>query len=122
MWHIEDGRRATGFCRPVKLIKPAIESRPAPTYRLPPIRSRPEGEMFSTEIDRVRSPIMSRAWGIALGTLLLITVVVALVSARTVPFLFPLTIVAFIGAALVRGNYQYKIGRASCRERVYVLV
>ena len=63
--------------------------------------------MFSTEIDRVRSPIMSRAWGISLGTLLLITVVAALVSARTVPFLFPLTIVAFIGAALVRGNYQH---------------
>jgi O-antigen ligase len=63
--------------------------------------------MFSSEIDRVRTPILSRVWGIALGSLLMITVVAALVSARTVPILFPLTILAFIGAALIRGNYPY---------------
>jgi hypothetical protein len=68
--------------------------------------------MFSTEIDRAQSPIMSRAWGIALGSLVMITVAAALVSARTVPLLFPLTIVAFIGAALVRGGYQHILPKA----------
>jgi O-antigen ligase len=69
--------------------------------------------MFSTEIDRVRTPFRSRAWGIALGTQLLITVIAALISARTVPFLFPVTIAAFIGAAMIRGNYSYIWPRAS---------
>lgn len=60
--------------------------------------------MFSSELDRIQYPMPARSRGMVLGTLILLTVTIALVSARTVPFLFGLTIVGFLVTAVVRGR------------------
>ena len=58
--------------------------------------------MFSGELDRVRHPLMSRSRGILLGSILLVAMAAALVSAKTLPFLFSVTFAAFLMAAVMR--------------------
>ena len=58
--------------------------------------------MFSGELDRVRHPLISRTRGILLGSILLVAVTAALVSAKTLPFMFSVTLAAFLVAAVMR--------------------
>jgi O-antigen ligase len=58
--------------------------------------------MFSGELDRVRYPLISRTRGILLGSILLLAVTAALVSAKTLPFMFSVTLAAFLVAAVTR--------------------
>ncbi len=67
--------------------------------------------MFSSELDRIQVPIASRGWGIALGSMILVTVAAALVSARTVPFFYAVTTLSFVVAAAVRGQLDHAIPR-----------
>ncbi|HEX9881534.1 MAG TPA: O-antigen ligase family protein [Hyphomicrobium sp.] len=59
--------------------------------------------MFSHELDRRQQPLLTRSRGILLGSILTVAVVAALVSARTVPFLYAVTVAAFLAAAAARG-------------------
>ncbi len=58
--------------------------------------------MFSSELDRVRSPLLTRSRGIVLGTAILIAVAASLVSARTVAFSYWIIVAGFIAAAALR--------------------
>jgi hypothetical protein len=60
--------------------------------------------MFSHELDRGRYPLSTRSRGILLGSILTVAVVAALVSPRTVPFLYAVAVAAFLAAALARGE------------------
>jgi O-antigen ligase len=72
--------------------------------------------MFSSELDTVRHPLATRWRGIILGTLILVTVAAALVSARTLAFLFGLTVSGFLVDAALSG----RLGRAvPARGRVF---
>ena len=53
-------------------------------------------------LDRVRHPLISRTRGILLGSILLLAVTAALVSAKTLPFMFAVTLAAFLVAAVTR--------------------
>src|SRR3954469_1170571 len=63
--------------------------------------------MFSSELDRVRDPLLTRSWGIVLGTAILIAVVASLVSARTVAFTYWIVVAGFIAAAAVRRTVDW---------------
>jgi O-antigen ligase len=65
--------------------------------------------MFSSEFDKIQVPIASRGWGIVLGSIILVTVAAALVSARTVPFLYALTCLSFVVAAAARGQLGHAV-------------
>jgi hypothetical protein len=67
--------------------------------------------MFSSELDRAHFPLSRRSRGIALGMMLLVTVAAALVSPRTLPFLFLLSFACFVGAAALAGNIRSAIPR-----------
>ncbi len=56
--------------------------------------------MFSSDLDAARGPLAARKWGIILGSVILVSVAAALVSARTIPFTFAVTVASFIAAAL----------------------
>ena len=58
-------------------------------------------------------PARERRWGIVLGSLLVLAVGTALVSARTVPFMLALVVAGFLVAAAVRGNLQSAVPRRS---------
>lgn len=60
--------------------------------------------MFSSELDRARHPLLLRGRGIILGTIVLVTVAAALVSARTLAFLFGLTVAGFLVDAAMSGR------------------
>jgi O-Antigen ligase len=59
--------------------------------------------MFSYELDRRRNTLSTRSRGILLGSILTAAVVAAMVSARTVPFLYAVAVTAFVVAAAARG-------------------
>ncbi len=61
--------------------------------------------MFSST-PGTRSSLKERVWGIVLGSLLTLTVATALISARTIPFLYAATTIAFLGAGLRRGKLK----------------
>ncbi len=67
--------------------------------------------MFSSALDRSRHPLASRSWGIVLGSIILLAVAAGLVSARTVPFFFGLTVAGFLAAAAIRGQLRHAVGR-----------
>jgi hypothetical protein len=58
--------------------------------------------MFSSELDRVRDPLLTRSWGIVLGTAILIAVAASLVSARTVAVSYWIVAGGFLAAAALR--------------------
>jgi hypothetical protein len=58
--------------------------------------------MFSSELDRVRDPLLTRSWGIVLGTAILIAVAASLVSARTVAVSYWIVAGGFLVAAALR--------------------
>jgi hypothetical protein len=58
--------------------------------------------MFSSELDRVRDPLLTRSWGIVLGTAILIAVAASLVSARTVAVSYWIVVGGFLVAATLR--------------------
>jgi hypothetical protein len=60
--------------------------------------------MFSSDLDTARHPLSTRSWGIILGSVMMVSVAAALVSARTIPFTLAVTLAAFISAALLRGK------------------
>ncbi len=60
--------------------------------------------MFSSEVDTAGISLRARSSGIFLGTVILVSVAAALVSARTVPFFFALTVASFLVTAAVRGR------------------
>jgi O-antigen ligase len=72
--------------------------------------------MFSSELDRVRDPLLSRSRGILLGTLILICVAASLVSARTLPFVFAVTILGFGAAETIAGRLN---GLSPPRDSVF---
>jgi O-Antigen ligase len=67
--------------------------------------------MFSSELDRVGHPFRTRTWGILLGSIILAAVAAALVSAKTVPFVFAVTLASFLIAAAVRGQLAHALPR-----------
>jgi O-antigen ligase len=67
--------------------------------------------MFSHELDTGRYPLITRTRGIVLGSILTVAVVAALVSARTLPFLYGLVVAGFLAAALARGDLDHAIPR-----------
>jgi O-antigen ligase len=69
--------------------------------------------MFSTELNSEQNSLLSRTWGIVLGSLLMVAVAAALVSARTVPFMFGLTLAAFVLASFARGTAAHALPRAN---------
>ena len=60
--------------------------------------------MFSLDLDRSRHPLSARSRGIVLGSIILVGVAAALVSARTVAFLYPSVIAGFLISAYWRGQ------------------
>ena len=62
--------------------------------------------MFSSDLDAARGPLATRKWGIILGSVILVSVATALVSARTIPFTFAVTVASFVAAALWRAKAQ----------------
>jgi hypothetical protein len=68
--------------------------------------------MFSSELDRVGHPLRARIWGILLGSIILVAVAAALVSAKTVPFMFALTVASFLACAALRGELGHATPRA----------
>ena len=70
--------------------------------------------MFSNELKRASTRWGNRARGMVLGTLILITVAAALVSARTVPFLYCLTFLSFLAAALLAGRARALVSDEEC--------
>ncbi len=67
--------------------------------------------MFAHELDRRLNPITTRSRGILLGSILTVLIVAALVSARTVPFLYGLLVAGFLVAAAARGLLERAIPR-----------
>lgn len=67
--------------------------------------------MFSSELDRVHYPLSSRSWGIGLGSIIVVAVTAALVSARTVPYLFAATVAGFLVSAIARGQLELVLPR-----------
>lgn len=67
--------------------------------------------MFSHGLDRAGNPLSTRRWGIGLGSIITVAVAAALVSARTVPFLFAVTVASFLAAAAVRGQLDRAVPR-----------
>ncbi len=67
--------------------------------------------MFSHELDRGRYPLSTRSRGISLGSILTVAVVAALVSARTVPFLYAVVVAAFLAAAFASGEIERAVPR-----------
>ncbi len=68
--------------------------------------------MFSHELDRRRQPLSTRSRGILLGSILTVAVVAAMVSARTVPFLYALAVAGFLAAAAGRGALETAVPRS----------
>jgi O-antigen ligase len=62
--------------------------------------------MFSSDLDTVRYPLVTRRWGIVLGCVILVSVAAALVSARTIPFTFAVTAALFVASAVLRSKWQ----------------
>jgi O-antigen ligase len=52
--------------------------------------------MFSNELDRVQFPLLSRARGVLLGSIILVAATAGLVSARTLTITLPVAFVAFL--------------------------
>jgi O-antigen ligase len=67
--------------------------------------------MFSHELDRRTDALSTRARGILLGSILTVAVVAAMVSARTVPFLYALAVAGFLTAAAGRGALAAAVPR-----------
>ena len=67
--------------------------------------------MFSSDLDTAHHPLATRSWGIVLGSIILVSVAAALVSARTIPFTFAVTVAAFIVAALLRAKAIFLVPR-----------
>jgi len=67
--------------------------------------------MFSSDLDRHHYPLSSRSRGIILGSIKTIAVAAALVSARTVPFLFAAAVASFLIAAALRGQLESAVPR-----------
>jgi O-antigen ligase len=78
--------------------------------------------MFSGELDRVRHPLISRTRGILLGSILLVAVTAALVSAKTLPFMFSVTLAAFLVAAVVRTENPTGKPQLPGAPTIYLLV
>ncbi len=68
--------------------------------------------MFSSQIDSVRYPIVTRWRGIVQGTTLMFAVAAALVSARTAAVTFWVSVAAFLIAAVLRRDIDYRSWRA----------
>lgn len=62
--------------------------------------------MFSSQIDRARSPFRAGNPGVVLGTLVLIAASAALVSARVIPFLLAVVAASLFARAVLRGTNE----------------
>jgi O-antigen ligase len=62
--------------------------------------------MFSNALDRVQHPLAARRRGIILGSVIAVTVATALASARTMPYLYAVTVASFLAALAVRSNLK----------------
>ncbi len=67
--------------------------------------------MFSSDLDAIRHPISTRSWGIILGSVIMVSVGAALVSARTIPFMLAATVAAYMAAAPLRGKSSLLLPR-----------
>lgn len=67
--------------------------------------------MFSSELDWVKHPFSVRLWGIVLGSITSVAIAGALVSARTIPYFFTVTVASFLIAGTVRGQFSNAIPR-----------
>jgi hypothetical protein len=67
--------------------------------------------MFSNELDRVRYPLVSRARGVFLGSIILVAATAGLVSARTLSFTLATALVAFVVSAWWRGHLDRAVPR-----------
>lgn len=67
--------------------------------------------VFSGEIDRTHYPLRKRLRGIVLGSAILATVAAALVSPRTLPFLYAVMLAGFIADAAMGGRLRDAVPR-----------
>lgn len=67
--------------------------------------------MFSGDLDTASSTFSTRKWGIILGTIIMVAVAAALISARTIPFTYTATVVAFIVVAPLRARSEFLVPR-----------
>ncbi len=65
--------------------------------------------MFSSELDRAESPIRERSRGIVLGSIVMVGIAAALVSARTIPFSFFAAVAGMLAAAAARGQLKHAL-------------
>src|SRR5262245_21105012 len=63
------------------------------------------GTMFSTAPQIL--PVSRRAWGIGLGTLIMVGVPIVTISAKTVQFLLPLLLAGALAGAFARNRLAY---------------
>lgn len=68
-------------------------------------------QMFSHDLDRDRFPLPARSRGMVLGSIITVAAAAALVSAKTVPFLYAATAVGFVAAAALRGQLAQAVPR-----------
>jgi O-antigen ligase len=69
--------------------------------------------MFSSEVDSAGFSFRARSYGMFLGTVIMVSVAAALVSAKTVPFFFAVMVASFLAAAAVRGQLGDAVPKAS---------
>lgn len=67
--------------------------------------------MHSSESDAVRGPFANRLPSAALGTVILVAVIVSLVSARTLPFLLGIVFIALLTSAALSGHLRHGLAR-----------
>jgi O-antigen ligase len=80
--------------------------------------------MFSHDLDRGRYPLSARSRGILLGSMLTAAVVAAMISARTLPFLFAVVVAGFLAAAAGRGELDRAVpqrGPVSSHVAIFLL-
>ncbi len=64
--------------------------------------------MFTNDLNRDCYPARTRRWGIAIGTVTLLTVCLALVSPRTIPFCAPLLFMTAFAAFFTRATASFR--------------
>lgn len=67
--------------------------------------------VFTSEVEGRATPLRARAGGMVLGTLLLVMLALALVSARTIPFLLAVVAAGFLVRAAIAGWLKDLAGR-----------
>ena len=62
--------------------------------------------MFSSDLDRGSNPLRTRLWGVFLGMIVMLLIMAALISPRTLPFSVPVLFIAAIYGAGMRNQHK----------------